>query len=141
MKKVLRLTLLVSFTAFASSAFAVPRPDLYPNEYFRQVGPERARRDINDCSVAANDYLGESSRTRARGALGETAKGAAKGALAATIMGSNAGRGAGAGAALGGLKGVGTARSESQYGSAEYQKYVEACLEDRGYKIVGWKAQ
>ncbi len=63
------------------------------------------------------------------------------GALAATIMKENAGRGAGAGAAVGGLKGLGSARQTKKQGSPEYRNFVEACLEDRGYKIIGWKGK
>ena len=65
------------------------------------------------------------------------AKGAAKCALAATIMKGKAGRGAGAGAALGGIGAAGSAAREKREGSPEYRKYVEARLEDKGYKVVG----
>ena len=55
-------------------------------------------------------------------------------------MGGNAGRGTGAGAAFGGLKGLAAQRKENKEGPPEYRQCVEACLEDRGYKVVGWKA-
>lgn len=122
---------------------AEPYPDLYPNAHYKTVGQEKARQDIGACTIAANEYLqqqggGNSGRKDvARGA----ARGAAAGALAATIMDQKAGRGAGAGAAVGGLKAVSGNRQEKRDGSPEYRQYVEACLEDKGYKVVGWKTR
>ena len=65
------------------------------------------------------------------------------GALAGSITGNNAGRSAGAGAAVGGIASASRNRRErkqnAESGSPEYQKYMEACLEDQGYKVVGWQ--
>ena len=129
------------------AASAAPRPDLYPNKHLNQVGPERARHDVSDCQIAGEDYVSQQAKSPARGVAKQAVGGAALGALGATIMGGNAGRmggnagrGAGAGAAIGGLKGLGAQRKENKEGSPEYRQYVEACLEDRGYKVVGWKA-
>jgi outer membrane lipoprotein SlyB len=122
------------------TASAAPRPDLYPNKHLNQVGPERARHDVSDCQIAGEDYVSQQAKSPARGVAKQAVGGAALGALGATIMGGNAGRGAGAGAAIGGLKGLGAQRKENKEGSPEYRQYVEACLEDRGYKVVGWKA-
>lgn len=115
-------------------------PDLYPNAYYRKVGQEQARKDINACRTEALDYDAAADKpgaagNAARGAL----KGAAKGALAGTIINGKAGRGAGAGAALGGLNSAGNSLRQQRDGTPEYRNYVEACLEDKGYKVVGWK--
>ena len=140
MKRLNKYFFFALFVFVPLAAFAVPKPELYNNKYLQEVGSQRAARDTNECSVAANDYVASSESGVGRDAVRGAAKGAAYGALAATIMNQNAGRGAGAGAALSGLRGVGSAAREKKDGSPEYRKYVEACLEDRGYKVIGWKA-
>lgn len=122
-------------------AFAAPKPQLYPNAYLNKVGPQQAKTDMNNCRLQAEDHLEEQGASARPGgtALKGAAKGAARGALAATIMNGKAGRGAGAGAALGGLGAAGEAAKEKREGSPEYRAYVEACLEDKGYKVIGWK--
>jgi hypothetical protein len=137
MKKIFYTTTICILFTLANFAHAMPRPDLYPNQHLKNVGKSHADRDIGECSIAADDYVGSDSKDRT--ALKGAAKGAALGALGATIMKGNAGRGAGAGAAIGGLKGAGQKARTNREGSPEYKKYVEACLEDRGYKVVGWK--
>lgn len=120
---------------------AVQTPELYPNDYAKRVGPTQNRADVNACKVRAEDYTSQSKsgrpvlRDTARGA----ARGAALGALGGAIFDDKAGRGAGAGAAVGGLSALGSSAREQREGSPEYKKYVEACLEDKGYKVVGWR--
>ena len=60
------------------------------------------------------------------------------GALAGAITKQNVGRATGAGAALGGVSGVARGRQEMREGSPEYRKFMEACLEDKGYRVMGW---
>jgi hypothetical protein len=132
--------LFVSAMVIPQVAFALPAPDLYPNEHLKKVGPAQAKADVIDCQGKAADYTGEGNqqgnlRGTARGAM----KGAAAGALAGTIMNNSAGRGAGAGAAIGGLRAAGANRKERLEGSPAYQKFVEGCLEDKGYKVLQWK--
>ncbi|MFN8390725.1 MAG: hypothetical protein U0136_10580 [Bdellovibrionota bacterium] len=138
MKKSFALIALVLF--WGENAFAAPKPQLYPNKYLNSVGPEQAKSDVNACRLQAEDALEGQNEGRPGGAAVKgAAKGAAKGALAATIMNGKAGRGAGAGAALGGIGAAGAAARERREGSPEYRAYVEACLEDKGYKVIGWK--
>ena len=129
------------FTLVPSVVLAVPYPELYQNQHYQKVGPERAKRDIMECRIAAEDYEA-ANKTRGKGvksALKGSVKGAAMGALGASIMKQGAGRGAGAGAALGGLSSAAASAKESREGSPEYRNFMEACLEDRGYKVIGWK--
>lgn len=124
----------------ASVGLAAPRPDLYPNSKLNSTSAVQVDQDIRDCMTRAEDYTSEDStlgsRTgrTARGAVG----GAAKGALAGAIMG-NTGRGAGAGAALGAANSAVSNRRNMRDGSPEFRKYTEACLDSRGYKVVGWR--
>ena len=111
----------------------------YPNKYLKEVGSERARHDVRECQIEAEDYAGRSRGQGARSVARKAAGGAAVGALGATIMGSNAGRGAGAGAAIAGVRGLAGNVKENREGSPEFRSFVEACLENKGYKVVGWK--
>lgn len=131
------LTALFFFSPVAASA--APKPDLYPNAYLKKVGAEQARNDAAICGSQAEEYLSGTKRGVVGDAARGAARGAAKGALAGAILNDKAGRGAGAGAALGGLKAAGTNVREEKEGSPEYRKYVEACLEEKGYRVVGWK--
>ena len=125
----------------AQPAVAMPMPDLYPNAFLKKAGPDKANADIGACSVNAENYVAQGGKKP--GVLGNSArgaaKGAAKGALAGAIFNGQAGRGAGAGAALGGLSSAGGSVREKKDGSPEYRAFVEACLEDKGYKVIGWK--
>ena len=126
---------------------AAPKPDLYPNKHLKSVGQVQANRDMIDCRIQAEDYVGSSYSQNnrqdvRREATRRAARGAALGALGSTITKNKAGRGAGAGAAIAGTASVLDSRRQQrelqQSGSPEYKKYVEACLEDRGYRVVGW---
>lgn len=124
-------------------AVARPRPDLYPNQYLKSVGDVQANRDVIECEIQADDYVVEKQGSAGKDAARGAVKGAALGALASTITKSNAGRGAGAGAAVGGLSSLlGSKKQQKEYeqqGSPEFRKFMEACLEDKGYRVVGWK--
>ena len=130
-----------------SVCLATPKPDLYPNKHLKIVGQVQANRDTIDCRIQAEDYLASSysqdnRQAARREALRRGARGAALGALGSTITKNNAGRGAGAGAAIAGTASMLDSRRQQrelqQSGSPQYKKYVEACLEDRGYRVVGW---
>lgn len=118
-----------------------PRPNLFPNKHLETVGQTQANRDIAECSASANIFLEDQGRTggQTRNLARGAARGAAAGALAGTITGNNAGRGAGAGAAIGGLNSASQNRNERRSGSPEFQRYVEICLEERGYKVLSWR--
>ncbi len=140
----LPLALALALFNVSDLAHARPRPDLYPNQHLKSMGYVAVDRDIIECETKARDYdarspnQGNGAKNVARGAV----RGTALGALAGTITGAGAGRGAGAGAAVGGVKSVlderKTRRENEESGSPEYRKYMEACLEDQGYKVVGW---
>ena len=134
------LSILVSGTTPAQAA---PTPKLYPNKHLQAVGQDRARRDMRQCRVLAEDYIEENAydarQSQRQDAVRRAARGAAMGALAGSITKNNAGRSAGAGAAMAGTSELLNRRTERREGSPEYKKYVEACLEDKGYKVVGWK--
>ena len=141
------LHLTVCLSVLPAVCLAAPKPDLYPNKHLKSVGQVQANRDMIDCRVQAEDHLSsrysQNNRQDARReALRRGARGAALGALGSTITKNNAGRGAGAGAAMAGTASLLDSRRQErelqQSGSPQYKKYVEACLEDRGYRVVVW---
>jgi hypothetical protein len=149
-----RRILLVSLTALALAAgvgcqtsgggsgrgWRNQRPQLYPNAHYQQVGPEQAQMDISNCMYRA-DYGAPQDNRVAEGAvntLGGAAAGAALGAIGGAIAG-DAGTGAAAGAAVGGATGLGKTVYDASKPDESYRGYVEACLRERGYDVIGWR--
>jgi len=125
---------------------ATARPILYANPKYNQVGRDGAQRDIADCeqlakNAGATPDQGRAAQTATATAIGAGA-GAAGGAVGGAIWGSP-GTGAAAGAAGGAVGGLlwslfGSWARPAQP-SAPYMNYVNQCLTDRGYQLVGWK--
>lgn len=129
--KIFSLSLLIVLVACAS------KPKLYPNKAYQKYGKEQADRDISLCMDKADEFL-ESERGRQM--IREGGKGAAWGAIvgavASAVFGGNAGRGAAQGAAIGGASGVASAGlSEDEV----KQRFVNRCLAEKGYEVIGWR--
>lgn len=129
MNKISLLAFLLLFTACAS------KPVLYPNSKLKKVGKERSQKDIEVCTAEADEYL-ESGKGKkiAKSAGAGAVIGGAMGAVAGIFSG-DLGRGAFQGAAIGGVGG-GAAGSLSP--DEIKRSYVNQCLEDKGYQIIGW---
>ena len=126
MKSLILLLLVVSCAS---------RPQLYPNEKLKSVGKEASKKDIDKCIADADAYL-ESSKGKqaAKGAGSGAAIGAAMGGVAGLFTG-NLGRGLVRGGAIG-AAGGGTAGALSP--DQIKQRYVNQCLADQGYQVIGW---
>lgn len=116
------------------------RPQLYPNAHYQSAGVEQAQLDINDCLYRADNGAPQESvaKDAAINTLGGAAGGAVLGAIGGAIAG-DAGTGAAAGAAVGGTLGVGKTILDSSKPQEAYKGYVEACLRERGYDVIGWQ--
>lgn len=116
------------------------KPVLYPNNHYKDVGPQKAQGDIAECMYVAQQ--GPTQRNQAKDAavntLGGAAGGAALGAISGAILG-NAGMGAAAGAAVGGTVGLGKTIYDAGKPTQAYKGYVNICLENKGYQIVDWQ--
>ena len=116
------------------------RPQLYPNQHYRTVGPEKAQADVSECLYVAQQ--GPTQRSQAKDAavntLGGAAAGAALGAIGGAIAG-DAGTGAAAGAAVGGTVGVGKTIYDAGKPTPAFKGYVDACLQDKGYQVTNWQ--
>jgi hypothetical protein len=123
------LTLMLLITACAAN-----RPVLYPNS-------RGAEHDTEDCMRLARQSGANVGRTA--NVARDTAVGAAMGGAATGIYGAvrgydDAGERAAAGAAAGAS--VGLIRGMVQAGQPKpaYRRYVERCLRERGYDVIGW---
>jgi len=126
--------------AILSSACAKKRPVLYPNPTYQSVGPTVAQSDIDDCIQMAADY--GHATDQGKKVAGSTAKGAAVGAAVGGAVGlvtGRPGRGLAAGAAGGGAGGLARGAMKSGDPDEIERRFVEQCLRDKGYKVIGWK--
>ncbi len=130
MKKIITL---IAFVVLCSCA---SKPKLYPNQKLKSVGKEVASKDIEKCMKDADEYMESSEAKRiTKGAGSGAAVGAAMGAVLGAFSG-NLGRGALQGGAVGAAGGgVGAAISPDEL----ERRYVNQCLADQGYQILGWE--
>lgn len=117
---------------------ASPKPVLYPNTHFKQVGEEQAQRDIAECRQFADQQIKSGGAANVAGstAVGGGA-GAAIGAAGGAVRGS-AGTGAAVGAATGATAGFLRGLFKASQPSQVYKNFVNHCLRERGYEPVGW---
>ena len=133
MKKIL---LVISILSLAGCATG---PVLYPNPHLRAVGEAQAQKDIAECKALADDYVKSDAGIAA---AKDTAVGAAGGAViggAAGAVTRNLGRGIGVGAAVGGASGLVQGIIKGSEPSPLYKNFVNKCLQDKGYDVIGWQ--
>lgn len=138
--------LLGSLAACASTGSQSPsaRPVLYPNATLSQVGDAQGRAEADACmarAVAAGLTPDEKNNAVARGAGIGAATGAVVSALGALITGSGgegAVRAGAAGAAVGGSAGAVQGAFHNDRPNSIYRKYVQRCLVERGFEVIGW---
>jgi uncharacterized protein YcfJ len=140
MKKRYVIVIFLLGAAFLMSACAKKRPVLYPNPTYQTVGKSAAEADIDDCIQMAADY--GHATDQGKKVAGSTAKGAAVGAAVGGAVGlvtGRPGRGLAAGAAGGGAGGLARGAIKSGDPDEIERRFVEQCLRDKGYKVIGWK--
>lgn len=127
-------------TGISGCASSPPQPKLYPNHHLQQVGSRTAVRDIAECKQLArtsgvNEHKdGETGRKAAGGA----AIGGATGGAYGLVRGNAAERGLG-GAAAGAAAGTVHGTMQSSETSPVFKNFVNRCLRDRGYDVIGWQ--
>jgi outer membrane lipoprotein SlyB len=115
------------------------RPVLYPNAKLKQVGDAAAQRDIDECSALADKSGASRGSSQAmRGGVEGAAVGAATAAVGTLIGGGNLGERAAAGAAIGGTAGAVSGAFRRGEGSSVFRSFVQRCLSERGYEVIGW---
>lgn len=113
-------------------------PVLSPNTHLKAVGEEQAERDIEECRHLAEKHV---SSNQGKEVATNTAVGAGVGAATGAVGGAvsgNPGRGAAIGAASGATAGFLRGLFYSSKPSPTYRRYVNRCLEERGYEPIGW---
>ena len=140
MKKRYTIVIFLVATAVLLSACAQKRPVLYPNATYQAAGATAAQRDIDECIQMAADYGHATDRGKnvAQSTVGGAAVGAAVGGAVGLVTGSP-GRGIAAGAAGGGAGGLTRGAMKSGTPDEIERRFVEQCLRDKGYQVVGWK--
>lgn len=135
-------TAVLAVVALGVACARYQSPVLYPNAKLKEAGKAQAEADISACRSLADDYVSSGAATAkeigkdtAVGGVG----GAAIGAVAGAVSGAGAGRGAAVGAATGATAGAvhGTAKSVGP--SPIYKGFVNRCLHERGYQVIGWQ--
>jgi hypothetical protein len=123
----------------ALAGCAASRPVLYPGAKLESVSQAQVERDIEECRRLAERYRAAGrERQVARDTAVSSGVGAAAGAAGGAVYGS-AGRGAAAGAAGGAAAGLLSGIFRAGEPSQAYRNAVAACLEERGYRVIGWE--
>lgn len=133
------LLLLVSMLLGGCGSSA-KRPVLYPNATLNQMGQAQAQLDIDHCMAMADSH--NVARTRDGEVGSKAASGALIGGASAGAWGlvrGNAGDRALAGAVAGGTAGAVKGGVDSQRMSPVFQRFVQQCLKDLGYQVIGWQ--
>jgi len=116
-------------------ASCASKPQLYPNEKFKEVGKKAATEDVESCIKDSEEYLkGSKGKQVAKGAGFGASVGAAMGAIGGAFTG-NFGGGLVRGAAIGA---GGGAAAGAVSPDVVKKNYVNQCLADKGYQVIGW---
>jgi outer membrane lipoprotein SlyB len=131
-------------TAFVACALPLllacaTRPIVYPNEKLRASEGVAVQADTEACFAEAGEYLehGRMPEVAKRTAQGAVVGGAVGGAVGAVR--SSVGRGAAAGAAGGAAGSLAHSLWNWRDPDPVVKRYVERCLSERGYDVIGWR--
>lgn len=120
------------------------KPKLYPNQKLKTVGKKAAERDVEKCITESDEYFETSKgkkvlKSAGKGAVVGSAFGAAMGAVAGAFTG-NMGKGLVRGGAIGAAGGAaGSAASTAISPDEIKRRYVNQCLSEKGYQVLGWE--
>ena len=135
-----RWAVTITVLGMVACSSAPQRPVFYPNAHYNSVTQAQVHRDTDDCvQLAGRSGIdatqdGDVGRKAATGAV-IGGVGAGAWGLVRGDAGERAVAGAAAGAATGGVKGV----LDGERANPLFQRFVERCLTDRGYDIIGWQ--
>jgi outer membrane lipoprotein SlyB len=140
MKKYFSIGIVLVGIALLLPACAKKRPVLYPNATYNSAGQAAAQADIDDCIRLAADHghATDAGKNVAKSTAAGAAVGAAVGGAVGLVTG-HPGRGLAAGAAGGGAGGMTRGAMKSGDPDEIERRFVEQCLRDKGYQVIGWK--
>jgi uncharacterized membrane protein len=125
---------------FLAACAGTPNPVLYPNAHLQTVGQATAQRDIAQCrQLASTSGVAEQrdGQVGTNAATGAAVGGASAGAWG--LVRGNAAENALAGAAAGAAAGTVRGAIKNSETSPVYKNFVQKCLRDRGYEVIGWQ--
>ncbi|QDL52775.1 glycine zipper family protein [Rhodoferax aquaticus] len=129
--------------ATTGSASPSAKPVFYPNAKLNAVGQDKANQEAQSCmsqAIGAGLTPDEKDNAIAHGAEKGAAVGGVAAAVGALVRGKGVERavesGAG-GAAVGGAAGAVSGAFHDKPNTT-YRHYVQRCLKDRGYEVIGW---
>lgn len=135
-------TIIGIFLLLTGCATPIAQPAFYPNAHYQRVGPGQAQLDAQACAnlaqqseVTAVNKV-DAGRSAAAGAVGV----GTAGVVGSLLSGNKPDlKNIAAGAAAVGVGGAAaTAAGQSVGGSALYRQFVQQCLAERGYHVIGW---
>lgn len=136
----LPLSLALQMLLLAGCATAPPRPLFYFGSYEEPVSKVQSDRDTDECMALARQAGVQENRD---GQVGrKAASGALLGGIAAgawSLIRGNGGDTVVAGAVAGGATGAAKGAIDSTEQNPIFRRYVERCLRERGYDVIGWK--
>ncbi len=124
-------------TTLTLGACAAHKPIVYGGNHSAQA-LEAAIAECTRLAAEAGAHPSDSVERSVRATAGGGALGAATGAVGGAVAG-NAGRGAAIGAATGATATLIRSLFDEPAPNPAYRAYVERCLRDRGYDVVGWQ--
>ena len=123
-------------------ACATNEPIIYQSKKTAQKGEANITRDINACRAEAEDKGLDPTRNSGGELAKNTVKGGAIGGTAGAVSGAagggSVGRNAKLGAAVGATATFVNGLFRASKPNSTYRRYVERCLADLGYDVVGW---
>jgi hypothetical protein len=133
---------LLSACAATGPSSTSARPVFYPNATLNRGGDAQAQRESDQCMGSARSA--GLTPDEKNNAVGQGAsRGAAVGGIAATVGALVRGRpdralgAAAAGVAVGGSAGAVNGAFQEKP-SATFRNFVQRCLKDKGYDVIGW---
>lgn len=134
-------TAVIVIAMLVGCAAAEKRPVLYPNTKVQQVGEAQAQRDADECIAKAEraGASGSGANTVGRGAAEGGAIGGATAGVGSAIRGGRVLEDAAAGAAVGATAGAVHGAFRSGGPDEIHRNFVQRCLKDLGYEVIGWK--
>jgi uncharacterized membrane protein len=125
----------------AACASQPQQPVLYPNNHLQQVGEQTAQQDIDACmALARSSNVNETQDGEVgKRAAGGAAIGGTSAAAWGLVRGGDVGNRALAGAAAGATAGAVSGGLQSTETSSLFMNFVNKCLSDKGYSVIGWQ--
>ena len=138
MKKIFSIFLI--FVIFSCSY----KPILDENYKYKNTPKEQSEADVDECIKRADNYLkGRKLKKAGKEAVRSGATGAIVGGAIGIVFGGTGralARGVGVGAGVGAAMGAGKVAGEGTLSKDQIkQRYVNRCLGEKGYSVLGWE--